>query len=349
MKIAIMFGGSSYEHEISIVSAITLKKVLKDDELIFIFVSANRELFLIDTQNMKASYFSSLEYKKAKRVSFKKGGFYIEPSGIFAKAKDIEFDIALNLIHGRDGEDGKIASILDFYSISYIGPRVDASVLSYSKSLTKCYAKMVGVDTLEYKILNKDDKRVAPFEYPFIIKPNRLGSSIGVSVVKSEDEFDYALDVAFEFDDDVIIEPFIDGIKEFNIAGCYTGAWELSIVEEPQKDDMLSFDKKYLDFSRDERVSEAVINNSLKLELEEAFKRVYEPIFRGAIIRCDFFYHNEKIYLNEINPIPGSMANYLFDDFSKMVYRLSKHLPKERDIKIDYKYINEIRSAKGKA
>ena len=349
MKIAIIFGCSSYEHEISIVSAITLKKVLSDDELIFIFLSSERELFLIDKKDMKASYFSSYEYKKAKRVSLKNGAFTIEASGLFSKSRDIDIDVVLNLVHGRDGEDGKLASMLEFYSIPFIGPRVDASVLSYSKSLTKCFAKSIGIDTLEYAILRSEDKRVAPFDYPFIIKPSHLGSSIGVSIVKSANEFDYALDVAFEFDDEVIIEPFIDGIREFNIAGCYTGAWELSIIEEPKKDEMLDFDKKYLDFSRDERATEAVIDNTLKQRLEEAFKKIYNPLFRGAIIRCDFFYHNDTIYLNEINPIPGSMANYLFDDFANMVHRLAKHLPKEREIKIDYKYINEIKSAKGKA
>ena len=349
MKIAIVFGGSSYEHEISIVSAITLKKVLSSDELIFIFLSADREFYLIEAQNMKSSYFSSYEYKKSKRVTLKKEKFSIEASGIFSKSKDLDIDVVLNLIHGRDGEDGKIASMLEFYSIAFIGPRIEASVLSYSKSLTKCFAKSIGIDTLEYSIIRSEDKRVAPFEYPFIIKPSHLGSSIGVSIVKDNDEFDYALDVAFEFDDEVIVEPFVEGIREFNIAGCYTGAWELSIVEEPQKEEMLDFEKKYLDFSRDEKVSQAVIDNRLKERLEDAFKRVYEPLFRGAIIRCDFFYHNDTIYLNEINPIPGSMANYLFDDFSNMVHRLAKHLPKERKIKIDYKYINEIKSAKGKA
>ena len=349
MKTAIIFGGSSFEHEISIVSAITLKKVLSDDELIFIFLSAEREVYLIEAKNMKASYFSSSEYKKAKKVSLQNAKFVIPSSGLFAKSQDIDIDVALNLIHGRDGEDGKIASLLEFYSIPYIGPRIDASVLSYSKSLTKCFAQSVGVETLDYKILRIDDKREAAFEYPFIVKPSHLGSSIGVSVVKSDDEFDYALDVAFEFDDEVIIEPFIEGIKEFNIAGCYTGAWELSIVEEPQKDEMLDFEKKYLDFSRDERASEAVIDNSLKLQLENAFKKIYKPMFEGAVIRCDFFYHNDKIYLNEINPIPGSMANYLFDDFTAMIKRLAQNLPKEREIKIDYKYINDIRSAKGKA
>ena len=186
-------------------------------------------------------------------------------------------------------------------------------------------------------------------EYPVIIKPVRLGSSIGVSIVKDAGELDYALDVAFEFDSEVIIEPFIDGVKEYNQAGCYTTVWELSIVEEPHKEEFLDFEKKYMDFSRDSQVLSADIDESLTSKIQEAFKKIYDPLFKGAIIRCDFFVIDGEVYLNEINPIPGSMANYLFDDFEGMVERLSRNLPKEKNIQINYQYIHSIQSAKGKA
>ena len=186
-------------------------------------------------------------------------------------------------------------------------------------------------------------------DYPVIIKPVRLGSSIGVSIVKEASELDYALDVAFEFDADVIVEPFIEGVKEFNQAGCYTDGWELSIVEEPQKEEFLDFEKKYMDFSRDSQVLAADITDTLKDNIQESFKKIYDPLFKGSIIRCDFFVVNDEVLLNEINPIPGSMANYLFPDFEGMVNRLSKHLPKEQRIKVDYTYIHSIQSAKGKA
>ncbi len=346
MKIAILFGGSSFEHEISIVSAITMKKVLKNATLLYIFVSSDRKFYLIDTQKINSKLFSSGEYKKSKALTLKNGGFHIE--GMFG-SKPVDFDVALNLIHGRDGEDGKIASLMEFYSVPFISPRIEASALSYNKLYTKFLAESVGVKTVEYEYLSKNDERKISMQYPVIIKPVRLGSSIGVSIVKEASQLDYALDVAFEFDTDVIIEPFIEGVKEFNQAGSYTNEWELSIVEEPHKEEFLDFEKKYMDFSRDSQVLAADISDTLKEKIQESFKKIYDPLFQGSIIRCDFFVVEGEVLLNEINPIPGSMANYLFEDFEGLVERLAKHLPKEQNIAVDYQYIHSIQSAKGKA
>ena len=293
MNIAILFGGSSFEHEISIVSAITLKKVLKKSSLSFIFVDANREFYLIDSKNMKSNYFANGSYKKAKKLILKRDSFFIE--GMFG-LKEQKLGTVLNLIHGRDGEDGKIASLLEFNNISYISPRVDASVLSYNKLYTKLYAESLGVKVVPYSLLNSNDSRDIELEYPVIIKPVRLGSSIGVSIVKSQDELDYALDVAFEFDNQVLIEPFIEGVLEYNQAGCKTDKFELSIVEEPNKEEFLDFEKKYLDFSRDAKVVDADISPELKSRIQDSFKSVYGAIFEGSIIRCDFFCSRWRCY-----------------------------------------------------
>ncbi|WP_309500079.1 D-alanine--D-alanine ligase [Sulfurovum sp.] len=346
MNITILFGGSSFEHEISIVSAITMKKVLKKSTLTYIFVSQDREFYLIDTEKINSKIFSSGEYKKAKRLTLKKGAFFID--GMFG-SKAVVSDVTLNLIHGRDGEDGKIASMMEFYDIPFISPRMEASALSYNKLYTKFLAQSLGVKTVAYEYLCKNDERKITMPYPIIVKPVRLGSSIGVSIVRDVSELDYALDVAFEFDTDVIVEPFIEGVKEFNQAGSFTNTWELSIVEEPQKEVFLDFEKKYMDFSRDSQVSSADISDDLKAKIQESFKKIYNPLFKGSIIRCDFFVVDDEVLLNEINPIPGSMANYLFEDFEGMIYRLSNNLPKEQNITVDYQYIHSIQSAKGKA
>ncbi len=346
MNITILFGGSSYEHEVSIISAITMKKVLKNSDLQFVFIDSMRDFYLIDANKMKSKVFSSSEYKKSKKLTLKKGGFFTD--GIFG-SKALNTDITLNLVHGRDGEDGKIASLLEFYYIPFISPRTEASVLSYNKLYTKLYAELVGVKTLPFEHLSINDKREIKMPYPVIIKPVRLGSSIGLSIVHDESELDYALDVAFEFDKDVIIEPFIDDIKEYNQAGAWLGEWKLSILEEPQKEGYLDFEKKYMDFSRDSSVNEANVNNDIKDEIEESFKRVYGTLFEGSLIRCDFFEKDGNIYLNEINPIPGSMANYLFENFEEIITTLAKHTPREENIVIDYSYIHSIQSAKGKA
>ena len=294
---------------------------------------------------MKAKFFSSGAYKKAPTLTLVTGGFLLKKR--FSKTY-IKTTV-LNLIHGSDGEDGTIAALFDFYAIAYIGPRVDASLFSFDKRYTKYFADARGIKRIKYEVLHKQEVRHLDIGYPCIIKPARLGSSIGVSVIKEESELDYALDVAFEFDDVVVVEPFIEGVKEYNVAGCMIDAKiHFSIVEEPQKKEFLDFEKKYLDFSRSSKVQEANIDEALKHKLHNAFSKIYTHMFEGALIRCDFFVINSEVYLNEINPIPGSMANYLFDDFSNIIQGLSSSLPKKDVINVHYDYIHQISAAKGK-
>jgi len=344
-KIAIVFGAQSFEHEISIVSSITMKKVLKS-ELIYIFVDKNREFYHIPTDTIKSNLFSSGDYKKCDKLQITNNTF--TKKGLF-KTTNLEFDVVLNLTHGGDGEDGVIAGMFKFFNIPFIGPRVEACVLSCNKFLTKSYSASLNVKTLDYQYFTKNDEVVID-TFPVIIKPVRLGSSIGVSIVKSNEELDYALDVAFEFDDEIIVEPFINGIKEYNLAGTkINGKFVFSIVEEPEKEEFLDFEKKYLDFNRSEVVSKADISDELVQKLQESFEKIYNITFEGSIIRCDFFVLDNEVYLNEINSIPGSMANYLFDDFSSILENLSNSLPKDKKIQINYDYVNTIQSAKGKA
>jgi len=345
LKLAILFGGASYEHEISIVSAITVMEKLSRFELTFVFCDQEHTFYLIDRGNMKAKYFASGSYKKAPVLTLMQGGFLQKRR--FGSTEHIV--PVLNLIHGADGEDGTIASLLSFHGIRFIGPRTDASVLSFDKRITKWFAAGRGVKTVAYEELHAGGERKAKTPMPCIVKPSRLGSSIGVSVVKDANAFDYALDVAFEFDESVIVEPFINNVKEYNLAG-YSGANGIvfSIIEEPQKNEFLDFDKKYLDFSRTGHVGAAAVDPLLEANLKKAFETLYEGMFEGALIRCDFFVIDGEVYLNEINPIPGSMANYLFDDFPSAITDLLSNLPVRRRPKVDYKYIHSINAAKGK-
>jgi D-alanine-D-alanine ligase len=237
---------------------------------------------------------------------------------------------------------------LDFYNIPFIAPRTEACVVSSNKFITKGYAQSVDVLTLPYKYFTKNDT-VKVDMFPVILKPVKLGSSIGVTIVKNQEELNYALDVAFEFDDAIIIEPFISGVKEYNLAGTkVNGEFIFSIVEEPQKTEFLDFDKKYLDFSRTSKAKEVDLGEKLNVEIRENFKRLYNTLFEGSIIRCDFFVIEDKIYLNEINSIPGSMANYLFSNFQDVFKKVASNLPKKKHIPITYEYVNKIQSAKGK-
>lgn len=344
MKIGIVFGGVSYEHEISIVSAIAMKDVLKE-ELVYIFCDENRDFYHIPTNTIKSKLFSSGEYKKCDSLTLTKGSF-VKKS--FLSQKSLDIDVYLNLSHGADGEDGVYASLFEFYNLPYIGPRKGASSVSFNKFLTKGYTNSCSVKALDYKFYTKNTPVVIE-DFPVIIKPVTLGSSIGVSIVKDQKELEYALDVAYEFDDAVLVEPFIPGVKEYNLAGCkINGTYNFSIVEEPQKAEFLDFDKKYLDFARTSTALKADIPNELEEKIKDSFKKIYNNTFEGALIRCDFFVIDNEVYLNEINPVPGSMANYLFEDFNATLISLANNLPKVKKIKITYDYVNKIQAAKGK-
>ena len=155
--------------------------------------------------------------------------------------------------------------------------------------------------------------------------------------------------MAFEWDSDILVEPFKKDIKEYNLAGCKVAdEFVFSMIEEPKKKELLDFEQKYLSFSRDESVSEAPLNETLKEKLKEAFVKIYEPLFKGALIRCDFFVLDDEVYINEINPQPGSLANYLFKDFSLTLERLARSIKNEKLIKIDYTFLHSINGQKGK-
>lgn len=347
MKTIVIFGGQSYEHEISIVSSITLKNELHFIDS-FIFIDSAFDMYLIPKEYMTSSHFSSFAYKNNPKVQFVNGGF--SKNKLFGK--DIINGIVINLIHGKSGEDGIISSLLEFYDINYLGPRIEASVLSFNKELTKLYATSRGVNVLDYQIIRLIDRnqitKTLKSKLPFIIKPARLGSSIGINIVRDINDIEYNLDSSFEFDDTLIIESFIPNIKEYNLAGCKIGDdFVLSIIEEVSKDEYLNFDKKYLDFRGERNIEEADISDVLKNKIKDVFKAIYSNCFEGALIRCDFFVINDEVYLNEINPIPGSLAYYLFSDFENIIKSLISNLPTKNKIKIDYKYISHIHSFKG--
>ncbi len=340
----VLFGGQSYEHEISIVSAIALKEVLGAEIGHFIFLDGTHRFYLIPAKEMRSRFFASGQYRKCPELFLKPHGFYTQ--GLLG-GKQVAFSTLINLIHGGDGEDGKLASLLDFFEIPFIGPRVEGCILSYSKYLTKVFAQERGIKVLPYVFLDKHQSdALKTLELPLIVKPSRLGSSIGIGVIKESKDIEYILDEVFEFDNQVIIEPFKAGIKEYNLAGCMVegGSYIFSIVEEPQKKELLGFEEKYLDFGRTQKVAKAQISTQLEAQMRALFQRIYEPFFVGAIIRCDFFVIDDQIFLNEINPIPGSLAHYLFENFNDVLENVL--LPKSPPIPITYHYINQIQKNK---
>ena len=157
--------------------------------------------------------------------------------------------------------------------------------------------------------------------FPCIVKPAKLGSSIGISKCENKEELINALNLAFVFDLEVLIEPFLENFKEYNIALLkQNNEIVFSQIEQPlKKDEILSFQDKYLKNSKVkgmeslDRLIPANIELNEKKLIQKYAQKIYNALNFNGVIRIDFIWFNNKIYLNEINSIPGSLANYLFD------------------------------------
>ena len=353
MKYGIIFGGQSYEHEVSIISAIAVKKALKGKNLTFIFCDQNRKFWLIDESLVLPSFFlrhfagrtsssnsdvglsSEASYSKIlKELTIGERGFY--SSGMFSKNK-LDVDVYINLIHGCDGEDGKMASLLEFFGIPAIGSRLEASVLSYNKILTKNLAKSAGVKTVGFQVIKRTS--LSAFNYPIVIKPAHIGSSnsSSINIVNNDTELDRTLDRVFDFDNEAIVEPYIPNIKEYSIAGCKIDDKIIFSNIENTKNVQNS-----IDFSRENIISTETVGTSIALKIKDAFTKIYNSGFDGALIKCDFFEIDNEVYLNEINPNPGGLANYLFDDFPKVIDALASSLPLYKEIFAGYDLLVKI-------
>lgn len=347
MNFCVIFGGKSFEHEISIISAITLKNILKNQISFFVFCDFNNNFFLINHADMHVNFFAKHEYKHARKLSLRRGGFFYKN---FLKTHALDPKITINLIHGHTGEDGILPALLDFYAINFIGPRTDASVISFSKELTKIYAQNLGIDTLMHDIFTKNSPQILKnTSFPVIVKPVRAGSSLGVSLARDERELIFALEMAFAYDERALAEPYLENVRECNLAGVRISGSEFifSRIEEPKKTDFLTFADKYLDFSRDETVPAAQISEGMAQKLRDTFVKIYGDLFSGALIRCDFFVYENRVILNEINPVPGSLAHYLFDDFAGVLMKLSGSTRQNlQNFPQKYSYINAIKKAK---
>lgn len=176
-KPIILFGGASFEHEISIVSAIGLHQAITA-QCVFVFLSQEHRFYMVDIMDMQADHFSSGRYHKDTELFLARGGF--ERKTLFGRAP-IDGDVVISVVHGADGEDGALAALLDFYGIAYVGPRLEVSALSFNKHLTKYLAVISGVKVLPYQVISRGE--TVNLAYPYILKPLRLGSSLGICTV----------------------------------------------------------------------------------------------------------------------------------------------------------------------
>lgn len=329
-NIAVFFGGKSCEHDISVITGVLTANVL-DKELfnpIPIYVSPSGEWFTGE-ELLDVAFYKIKDFKKLKKVTFISGD-----NSLYLIDKKIKrykvIACAINCLHGLNGEDGSLAGLLKLLNIPLASPSLFGSSFAIDKDYTKTVLTGMGVEKLPcvrilrsayyqkkesaIKLINKR------IDYPVIVKPSCLGSSIGIKVAFCDAELISALDGAFVYDDKVIVEKALQDFIELNCAAYKAnGKIVVSEVEKPVKSqEILSFSDKYLGFQGlASREFPAKISEKLRNKVRDITEKVYRKAEFLGIIRIDYIYAYDKLYLNEINTVPGSLAYYLFSDTLK--------------------------------
>ena len=347
----IIFGGNSYEHEISIITALIIYNNSRKSvyNLIPVYIDRNNEWFFYEQNNIKIQMFKDFK-QNYKKNGFKKIYFKLNQNAIFYKKRlkevKIDIDVCLNCCHGGEGENGDIISFLKLHNILVSSASSTALGVCMNKSLTKIFAKGLNIPTLKFDVLSKDmfeenseliNDIALKIGYPIIIKPLNLGSSIGIDIVNNEQALKEKLEIAFSFDNQVLIEKaIVQNMEEYNVA-CMLDNNQIIVsqIDKPiRKGDILSFNDKYVgDCKNDNNCNNhslkvgkfgskaqylskkelgVGISSKIKRKIQFYSKKIYQKLGLSGVVRIDFIGQKEKIFLNEINAVPGSLAYYFF-------------------------------------
>jgi D-alanine-D-alanine ligase len=304
MRIGLLFGGKSFEHDISIITANIVYQALREKHDVYLLYIDKKGEF---RNPRKLIIDDFVNEKKFKGFSFRKGGIKVG-------CKNITLDVLIGLMHGLNGEDGLSSIVANLYDIPYVGCNHISSGIIIDKYFTYAILRVNGIETIHSKYYLKDDKLFIR-KFPIIIKPARLGSSIGISKISNVDELDFKTKTAFMFDDKIIVQPFITNFKEYNQAAYfYNGEVIVSKVEQVFKsDEILTFEDKYIT-TKTEKKHVFITEQNLIDKISTITKSIYKLFEMSGIVRIDYMLFNDEVYVNEINTTPGSLAYYLFEE-----------------------------------
>lgn len=267
-------------------------------------------------------------------------------SGLFSRRAPTEFDIALLAFHGSGGEDGQMQGLFEAANIPYTGMRTLASAVLMDKAITKRALEGSGIPLLRHAVIDRpqtglppadtlsDAMREANIGFPCIVKPVHLGSSIGVGKAENFEEARALLAAIFRLDTQALIEPFVTNLIEYNVSVArFGGATRCSAIERPKRaEDLLDFRQKYLSGGDTKTGGKVLgqssqgmlsltreINPELPPELAGNLRRwaiaAFEAVGGTGAPRIDFLGNEATgdIWLNEVNPCPGSFGFYLWE------------------------------------
>ena len=350
--VGVFFGGKSTEHEISCISANQAIHALDSDkyDVLPIYISKDNEFYIGDELFDLANYSSFISNPSSvlEKVMIYKDGNNVKVrpmKGVFKKERTI--DVAFPIVHGTNVEDGSLAGFLQMLDIPYTSCDVLGGAVGQDKTVMKDIFKAEGIPMVDYFVVYNADfedayedyfKKAKKIGFPLIAKPANLGSSIGIEVIKTEEEFEEKISECLKYDFKVVVEMMIANLKEVNIS--IIGGDEkakCSAIEEVTNG-FLDFDKKYQPGSGSKGAKKGVkvpaakgaskgmastvrkvpaeLKEGQKEEIEKIALKVFRVLNSFGCVRIDFMIDNDtdKVYCNEINTIPGSLAFYLWKE-----------------------------------
>lgn len=330
-NILVMFGGESTEHDISIISALqAIENLDKSKYNIMPFYIDKNGNFLAGEKLKELGFLKNIDYKKVKNVYFKPNSNFLYAKGKFKEIKLFKVDVALPIFHGKNGEDGVVQGLLKLSKIPFASCDILGCSVGMDKIVQKHIYKSLDIPVLEHFWFDKAEYLKNPeeilnnneFDFPKIVKPSNLGSSIGINIANNKQELKNAIDIALNFDKKIIVERALTNFKEINIALLKQDDEILfSDIEQPRNwKRFLDFDEKYMSniktgkSSTEKQQKKVAINAKLLNDIKKFSLKVYRLLDAKGTIRFDYIYDkiDKKIYLNEINVIPGSLSFYLW-------------------------------------
>lgn len=346
-KVGVIFGGVTCEHEVSVITGLQLIENIDRSkyEVIPIYIHSDGEWYfgnqLLDTKIYKdfEAYKGSIENGV---IVPNKHGLLVPAKGFMKKDTFIYLDVVIPAMHGLNGEDGSLQGLLELSNIPYTSSGVLGASIGMDKILMKKVFEANDLPVLPYTYLIRDEWEKSPddvvlkieekLSYPMFVKPSNLGSSIGISKAKTREELKESIEVAVCYDERVIVENGVDQITEINCSALGRGDdITVSVCEQPVSwKEFLTFDEKYLRGGKTKnaggtkgkdgmasmtRKVPADITKNQTAEIKEYTRKAFKALNSKGVVRIDYIIDNTdgKVYLNEINTIPGSFAFYLWE------------------------------------
>jgi len=322
IRVGLIFGGKSGEHEVSFCSATSIIKAINKDKYTVVPIGITKEGRWISPQDSELALQSGkIEGKSTVILLNDPSGnalICIDNNQRLDKSPALEkLDIIFPVLHGPFGEDGTIQGLLELANIPYVGAGVAASAISMDKDLMKTIFQQRSLPILKWMTIKrkewqKDKEKILSliqngFEYPLFVKPTNLGSSIGITKVHEKEELEGAIDLASSYDRKILIEEGLEEVREIECGVLGNDEpWASVVGEVRPAGEFYDYDSKYID-KETQLIVPADLPVGISQEVQEIALRAFKAVDAVGMARVDFFVSKKenKIYLSEINTIPG--------------------------------------------